>query len=88
MDFVKQQWTMALGLQCEKSSRATLMVYTQVLFALAVDTFLDTTPGFLSLLGSGLIVGSAILVATQNAKSVDVRQRSGDETELTESSVV
>ena len=40
------------------------MVYTQMLFALAFDKLVfGTTPGLLSILGSSLILGSAIYVA-------------------------
>ena len=49
------------------------MVYTQMLFALAFDKlFWDTTPGVASLVGSTLILGSAVYVAVQknNAKGV------------------
>ena len=40
------------------------MVYTQMLFALAFDKLIwGTTPGALSIVGSSLILGSAIYVA-------------------------
>jgi len=59
-----QQFLLAAGLQYEKSSRATNMVYTQMLFALAADKLVwGTTPSALSILGSSLILGSAIYVA-------------------------
>jgi hypothetical protein len=59
-----QQFLLAAGLQQEKSSRATNMVYTQMLFALTFDKVIfGTTPTFLSILGSSLILGSAIYVA-------------------------
>ncbi|KAI9712548.1 MAG: hypothetical protein M1812_006857 [Candelaria pacifica] len=58
------QFLLTAGLQYEKSSRATNMVYTQMLFALAFDKLVwNTTPGTLSILGSSLILGSAIYVA-------------------------
>jgi drug/metabolite transporter (DMT)-like permease len=60
------QFLLAAGLQYEKSSRATNMVYTQMLFALAFDKLVfGTTPGVLSIIGSSLILGSAIYVAVQ-----------------------
>ncbi|KIW05156.1 uncharacterized protein PV09_03707 [Verruconis gallopava] len=60
------QFLLASGLQYEKSSRATNMVYTQMLFALGFDKLIfGTTPGALSIIGSGLILGSAIYVAVQ-----------------------
>lgn len=59
-----QQFLLAAGLQYEKSSRATNMVYTQMLFALGFDKLIwGTTPGVLSIIGSSLILGSAIYVA-------------------------
>ena len=48
------------------SARATNMVYTQMLFALALDKLVfGQSPGWWSLAGSGLILGSAIFVAVQ-----------------------
>ena len=65
-----QQFLMAAGLQHEKSSRATNMVYTQMLFALSFDKlFFGTTPGALSIVGSSLILGSAIYVAVYKGKA-------------------
>jgi hypothetical protein len=59
-----KQFLLAAGLQYEKSSRATNMVYTQMLFALTFDKLVwGTTPGALSIIGSSLILGSAIYVA-------------------------
>ncbi|KAF1946169.1 hypothetical protein EJ02DRAFT_500296 [Clathrospora elynae] len=58
------QFLLAAGLQYEKSSRATNMVYMQMLFALTFDKLVwGTTPGLLSIIGSSLILGSAIYVA-------------------------
>ncbi|KAI1594961.1 EamA domain containing protein [Pyrenophora tritici-repentis] len=58
------QFLLAAGLQYEKSSRATNMLYMQMLFALAFDKLVwGTTPGALSITGSSLILGSAIYVA-------------------------
>lgn len=58
------QILLTAGLQHEKSSRATNMVYTQMLFALTFDKLVwGTTPGALSIVGSSLILGSAIYVA-------------------------
>lgn len=43
------------------------MVYTQMLFAIAFDKIMwNTTPSILSLIGSSLILGSALYVAIQN----------------------
>ena len=55
------------------------MTYTQMLFALAFDKWIfDHTPGVLSIIGSCLILGSAIVVALQ--------KDSGQAKENTESS--
>ncbi|KAK4610199.1 hypothetical protein CLAFUW4_14015 [Fulvia fulva] len=60
------QFLLAAALSYEKSSRATNMTYTQMLFALAFDKWIfDHTPGVLSIIGSCLILGSAIVVALQ-----------------------
>ena len=58
------QFLLTAGLQHEKSSRATNMVYTQMLFALTFDKLVwNITPGVWSILGSALILGSAVYVA-------------------------
>lgn len=60
------QFLLTAGLQHEKSSRATNMIYTQMLFALTFDKLIwDSTPGVASLVGSSLILGSAVYVAVQ-----------------------
>lgn len=74
------QFLLTAGLAYEKSSRATNMVYTQMLFALAFDKLVwDTTPGLLSIGGSCLILGSALYVAVlnNNRKDGGGRQRDG-----------
>lgn len=58
---------MAAGLAYEKSSRATNMSYTQMLFALGFDKLIfGHTPGVMSIIGSSLILGSAVVVAIQS----------------------
>jgi len=58
-------------------ARATNMIYTNMLFALALDKLVfGQSPGWWSLGGSGLIVGSAIFVAV---KKQQVETRRGDE---------
>jgi hypothetical protein len=76
-----KQFLLAAGLQYEKSSRATNMVYTQMFFALGFDKLVfGTTPGVLSIIGSSLILGSAIYVAVQKeqAKSKEVVEESSN----------
>ena len=71
------QFLLTAGLAYEKSSRATNMVYTQMLFALAFDKLVwRTTPGVLSIVGSSLILGSALYVAVHNNKVKEDRKTS------------
>ncbi|KAL8804238.1 MAG: hypothetical protein Q9182_002692 [Xanthomendoza sp. 2 TL-2023] len=64
------QVLLTAGLSYEKSSRATNMVYTNMLFALAFDKLVfDTTLSRVSILGSSLILGSAIYVAVKQDAS-------------------
>ncbi len=81
------QFLLASGLQYEKSSRATNMVYTQMLFALSFDKLVwGTTPSGVSIVGSGMILGSAIYVAVHKeaakGKGVTEGTRDGDEEEV------
>ncbi|KAJ4403574.1 hypothetical protein N0V91_006447 [Didymella pomorum] len=78
------QFLLAAGLQYEKSSRATNMVYVQMLFALSFDKLIwGTTPGALSIIGSSLILGSAIYVAMHKEapKQAGVERERGDQEE-------
>ncbi|KAL6706163.1 hypothetical protein ACN47E_006079 [Coniothyrium glycines] len=78
------QFLLAAGLQYEKSSRATNMVYMQMLFALTFDKLVwGTTPGTLSIIGSSLILGSAIYVAMnkQDPKKKSQEVERGDDEE-------
>lgn len=60
------QFLLSAGLQHEKSSRATLMTYTQMLFALFFDKLVfGHNPSLASIFGSLLIVSSAIYIALQ-----------------------
>ena len=60
---------LAAGLSYEKSSRATNMTYTQMLFALTFDKFFfGHSPGWMSIFGSTLILGPAIFVAMQKSE--------------------
>ena len=78
------QFMLTAGLAYEKSSRATNMVYTQMLFALAFDKLVwNTTPGLLSILGSSLILSSALYVAVRNNKAKEQAERGGSDEEAT-----
>ena len=60
------QFLLTAGLAHEKSSRATNMVYTQMIFALAFDKLIfDTTPDGWSIVGSSLVLGSALYIAVR-----------------------
>ncbi|KAH8701484.1 hypothetical protein GQ44DRAFT_831867 [Phaeosphaeriaceae sp. PMI808] len=73
------QFLLAAGLQYEKSSRATNMTYMQMLFALSFDKIVwGTTPGALSIVGSSLILGSAIYVALHREDSKKTGQGEGE----------
>lgn len=79
------QILLTAGLAYERSSRATNMVYTQMLFALAFDKLVfDTTPGTISILGSSLILGSALYIAVQQdpAKTSKRNERVDDDAEV------
>lgn len=63
------QFCLTAGLAHEKSSRATNMIYTQILFALACDKLIfNTTPGGWSIVGSSLVLGSALYIAVHREK--------------------
>ncbi|KAH8596421.1 hypothetical protein B0O99DRAFT_498117, partial [Bisporella sp. PMI_857] len=63
------QFTLTTGLAAggrRNGARATNMIYTQMLFALGLDKVVfGQSPGWWSLGGSGLILGSAIFVAVK-----------------------
>lgn len=51
-------------------ARATNMIYTNMLFALGLDKIVfGQSPGLWSLLGSGLILGSAVFVAVKKGSA-------------------
>jgi len=55
------------------------MIYTQMLFALALDKYVfGQSPGWWSLGGSGLILGSAVFVAIQQQQQA-VRKDTDEE---------
>lgn len=64
------QFLLTMGLAAggrSNGARATNMIYTQMLFALSLDKLVfGQSPGWWSLGGSGLILGSAMYVALQN----------------------
>jgi len=61
-----KQFLLAAGLSYERSSRATNMTYTSMFFALFADKLIfGHSPGVMSIIGSSLILGSAITIAMQ-----------------------
>lgn len=57
-----------IGMQQEKNSRATNMVYTQMIFAVVSDKLVwNSTLGIWSIIGSSIILTSAIYIALQNS---------------------
>ncbi len=81
------QFMLTAGLAHEKSSRANNMIYTQMLFALLFDRWVfGTVPNAWSLVGSAMILGSAVYVAVQKSgppveEVVDVRGTEGRDEE-------
>ncbi|KAI1402860.1 hypothetical protein F4819DRAFT_507150 [Hypoxylon fuscum] len=64
------QFLLTEGLQREKAGRATNLIYTQMVFALILERIVwGTTPPVESLLGSAMIIGSAIWVSLQKNKT-------------------
>ena len=69
------QFLLTAGLAYEKSSRATMMTYAQMVFAVAADKIVwGTTLGAWGLAGSALIMGSTVYVAMRNASPKDKAQ--------------
>jgi len=61
-------------------ARATNMIYTNMLFALALDKVVfGQSPGWWSLGGSGLILGSAVYVAVKKGQAGEASARGRDE---------
>ncbi|KAF4637087.1 hypothetical protein G7Y89_g991 [Cudoniella acicularis] len=74
------QFTLTAGLTLDKSTRATSMLYTQVIFALAFDWAIwGVLPGLWSLFGGSIVIASTLWSALQKvpkpeaeaAKTVD-----------------
>lgn len=78
------------GIAGEKSNRATAMVYTHMLFAAGFDRWVfGHEMGVLSLVGCGLIIGSALwAVLTKKEETSKVKDREvGDAEDLTQEGV-
>jgi drug/metabolite transporter (DMT)-like permease len=73
------QFLLTAGISGEKSNRATAMVYTHMLFAASFDRWvLGHEMGVLSLMGCGLIIGSALWVALTKKEG---EKKRGDDVE-------
>ncbi|KAF8510136.1 hypothetical protein BU17DRAFT_55662 [Hysterangium stoloniferum] len=58
------QVLLTMGLQRETASRGTLALYTQIVFATALERFIfNVTPSYLSIFGAFIIMGSAVYIA-------------------------
>ncbi|KAH6851233.1 hypothetical protein B0I37DRAFT_429789 [Chaetomium sp. MPI-CAGE-AT-0009] len=73
------QFMLTAGIGWEKSNRATAMVYTHMLFAAGFDKWVfGHEMGVVSLLGCGLIVGSALWAALGKKKGEGGARKEGD----------
>lgn len=77
------QVLLVMGLQRETASRGTLALYIQIIFASVFERIVfKVTPSYLSLLGTVIIIGSALYVALTKDKKPDsykrVPQTAGD----------
>lgn len=71
------------GLGLERSNRATAMVYTQMLFAASFDRFVfGHEMGPMSLVGCGLIIGSALWAALSKKPTPENKGVNGSTTEM------
>lgn len=67
------QFCLAAGLQREKAGRSSLLIYCNMVFALFWDFVIwDHIPGFLSILGTAIIVGNAYLIIKLKPSTPDV----------------
>ncbi|KAJ7262735.1 drug/metabolite transporter superfamily [Mycena haematopus] len=65
------QILLTMGFQREKAGRASIALYTQIIFASILERiFFQTLPTFLSLLGTSIILSSAIYVAVNSYVSI------------------
>ena len=66
------QFLLTAGLQADRSSRATNMMYSQMLFALVLEKLVwGSIPGLMSVIGGLLILGSTVFVALRKGVSKD-----------------
>ncbi|KAF8694674.1 hypothetical protein AX14_001957, partial [Amanita brunnescens Koide BX004] len=76
--FVAQS-LMTMGYQIEAAGRASMGTYTQVIFGVILDRLVfGTVPGILSILGAGLILGSALYVTVTKVKEGKIALPEGE----------
>ncbi|CAL1702543.1 unnamed protein product [Somion occarium] len=69
------QFLLTLGLQRETASRGTMAVYIQIIFATAFEKiFFHTTPSPLSIIGTIIIMSSAVYVAVTKNSSGSMKR--------------
>ncbi|KAI1333469.1 DUF6-domain-containing protein [Xylariaceae sp. FL0016] len=69
------QFLLTEGLQREKGGRATNMIYIQMVFALIIERVIwGTTPPFLSMFGSVMIIGASLWLSMQKSNTKEVQQ--------------
>jgi drug/metabolite transporter (DMT)-like permease len=76
------QFCLTKGLQLEKAGRGTNMVYSQMIFALIWERLVwGTSPGVWSMVGSALILGSAVWVGVRKQKETKVAPGEDEESQ-------
>ncbi|KAL6310220.1 hypothetical protein BKA93DRAFT_754933 [Sparassis latifolia] len=81
------QMLMTMGLQRETAGRGTMAIYVQIIFATIYDRiFFNSTPSLLSVIGTVIIMTSAIYVALtkQNSNAGKTNEESSDDAALEE----
>ena len=70
------QMLMTIGFQIEAVGRASMGIYSQVIFTMILERVIfGTTPGLLSILGTCLILASAIYVTATKAREGSVDRK-------------
>lgn len=79
------QTLMTMGFQREKVGRASMGVYTGIVYALGFGwVFFGSVPGVLSMLGTVLILGSAVYVVLARGPGLEEEEESDVEVGLLE----
>jgi len=74
------QFLMTAGLQADKSSRATNMMYIQIVFAVLLDwTIWGVLPVFWTWIGGGIVVASTLWVVMGREKKEVLKGETNDE---------